>query len=303
MDSIDALSDIQIRDIVTFIAVARSGSVSTAARSLGATPSQISKAIARIEKRLGAPLLLRGARGVRLNEAGQRALVGFEDAIAQLRRVNAMETGQANEITVAAPSYLQMMFLPAIAKCRPSIKVRGLELPPALLRAYAGENFFQIALMLSYDQLPKHWESVAIGFLRKGLFASPALAAKLGPQPVLEDRLRDIPFIGPVYSLGGSQVPVGDDCPAEFERRIGHQAQTMASALELAAETDQLLFGAAIAARHHLARRELVEIHVKGWAIRTPLLLACNVDRVRSTTYQAILEAVRERLAALERKA
>jgi hypothetical protein len=178
--------------------------------------------------------------------------------------------------------------------------VRGLELPPALLRAYAGENFFQIALMLSDEPLPKHWESVRVGLLRKGLFASPALAAKLGPQPVPEDELRDVAFIGPVYSLGGSQVPVGDDCPAEFERRIGHQAQTMASALELAAETDQLLFGAVIAARHHIARGELVEIAVEGWAVRAPLLLACNVDRVRSTIYQAILRAVRARLATLE---
>jgi hypothetical protein len=125
---------------------------------------------------------------------------------------------------------------------------------------------------------------------------SPAVAKKLGRMPVPESSLRHLSFIGPVYSMNGSYVPVHDDCPAAFERRIGHQAQTLALGLELSAHTEQLVFGPAIGARHHIARGELVEISVLGWDVRSPLFVACNVDRVLASVYQAIVSSLKDSL-------
>src|SRR5579859_6216645 len=100
------------------------------------------------------------------------------------------------ELTVAAPSYLIHTFLPAIALAQPNLRVRGLELPPALLRAYAAENFFDMTIMpADIERLPSTWVSVCIGDLRKALFGTPSIARRLGAQPVAVDKVKALPFV------------------------------------------------------------------------------------------------------------
>mgnify|MGYP003335145518 FL=1 len=61
-----------LADIGTLVAVVEAGSFSGGARSLGLTPSGASRAVARLEGRIGARLLDRTTRSLRLTEAGQR---------------------------------------------------------------------------------------------------------------------------------------------------------------------------------------------------------------------------------------
>jgi DNA-binding transcriptional LysR family regulator len=269
---------------------------------MSSTTSQVSKAVARLERELGVKLLLRGARGVRLSEGGQRVLPLLEGAVDKLRRINHTDIQEGTELTVAGASYLNSAFLPAIAGSASTVRVRGLELPPALLRAYAGENFFQLALTLDEESLPKNWVSTSVGKVRRALFGTPTRAKSLagGARRVEEAVLREVPFIGPIYTVNGAYVPVQDDCPAHFERRIGNQCQTIALALDLAVATDQLVYGPALAARHHLARGELVEIDVVDWEKEeSPLCVACDVDRVLASVYQRVLDAVSRTLETL----
>src|SRR3954464_10229065 len=60
--------------------VARRGSFSAAAEALSFTQSAVSQQIAALEREAGAVLVQRGARGVRLTEAGE-AVVRHTDAI------------------------------------------------------------------------------------------------------------------------------------------------------------------------------------------------------------------------------
>ncbi len=60
--------DIKLLSI--YMVVSNSSSMRAAAARLGITPAAVSQSIARIEKRIGVPLLERGARGVRLTTAG-----------------------------------------------------------------------------------------------------------------------------------------------------------------------------------------------------------------------------------------
>ena len=58
-------------DVETFIAVVEHGSLTAAAVALATTPSVVSRAVARLEQRLGAQLLRRTTRRHGLTEAGR----------------------------------------------------------------------------------------------------------------------------------------------------------------------------------------------------------------------------------------
>lgn len=297
----ESLADLRVGDLITFLAVRRSGSITAAARELKVTPSQVSKAISRLEEHIHMKLLSRSSRGVSLSESGRRIVPHVESALARLRLMRRTDSSSALELTVAAPSYLIHLFLPTIAACQPQLRVRGLELPPALVRAYAAENFFDLTFLPSgTERLPAAWSAEAVGDIRKGLFGTPAMAKRLGAA-VTADRLAKIPFVCPIYNTEGKFVAVDDDCPlSHADRQLGHEAQTIGLALELAARTDQLVFGPAIAARRYVTAGALQEIRVSGWNVSEPLYVACNGDRVLARVQNAIVKALREALSDLD---
>jgi molybdate transport repressor ModE-like protein len=79
---------LDVRRMQMLQAVARAGSVSAAARTLGYTQPAVSHHIARLEEEVGTALLTRLGRGVRLTDAGL-ALVEHADAV--LTRLTAAE--------------------------------------------------------------------------------------------------------------------------------------------------------------------------------------------------------------------
>ena len=296
----DVVSALHVADLTTFLAVRRVGSVSVAARELGVTASQVSKAVARLEATLRVRLLSRGARGVALTDQARLVLPHIEAAVASLQLLERRDTPSITELTVAAPSYLISSFLPAIACSQPQLTVRGIELAPSLVRAYAPENIFDMAILArSVDRMPATWASVRVGELRSALFGSPDLAAQLGPFPTSVDKLRSVPFVTPIYSAEGRYFSVEDDCPLTLaDRKRGHSAQTIGIGLELAAQTGQLVFGPVVAARRFVATGALVEIKVRGWSVREPLYVSCNADRMMAKVQTAIVKAMRDASAA-----
>ena len=295
------LANLSLGDVLTFLAVTRHSSLSGAARELDVTPSQVSKAIARLERQLKLTLLSRGGRGIAISDAGQRAIPFLEEVVTKLRELRHEHKSSSPEVTLAAPSYLSYAFLPLIAQALPGLRVRGLELPPSLLRAYAGDNFYDVTLTAGPVRLPSSWMSVRVGNIRRALYGTPALAAQLGPSPVNPERLLPVPFISPVFQNNGHFVPIDDGCPLGLgERQVGHEVATIGQALELARVTGQVVFGPALAARPYLDRGELVEISVRGWDCSDPLHVACNMDRVLARVQAAIVEVVRSSMETLQ---
>ena len=79
------MADLEVRELRYFRAVAAEGSLSRAAEALGMAQPPLSRAIARLERRLGVRLLDRDNRGVALTAAGETLLAEAErvlDAVA-----------------------------------------------------------------------------------------------------------------------------------------------------------------------------------------------------------------------------
>jgi DNA-binding transcriptional LysR family regulator len=286
--------------LLTLLAVQRTGSISGAAREMRVTPSQVSKAMARLERHFGVRLLSRGARGVAPTPAGRHVIPRIANAVEELRATTGMrdDQGPAPELTVAGPSYLIANMLPSMAALLPRTRVRGIELAPAVLRSRVAENVFDVALSPGgIENRPAAWTTDGVGALRMALFARPAFAERLGPLPLTTERVKTLPFIGPAKMGGDRFVTLYDDCPLSIEERwIAHEAQTIGAGLEFASQTDHVVFGPHIAAKRYLASGAIIEVAVEGWDVREPLHVLCNGDRVLSRVRTAVVQAAQDAL-------
>ena len=278
-------------DVVALLAVKRTGSISGAARVQQVTPSQVSKAVARLEQSLSAALLVRAGRGVQLTQAAERLVPHLEQVVERLTLLRSV-AADLPSLTVAAPSSLTDVFLPVMAAGLTGVRMRALQMPPALIRQHAPDALFDVVLL--DESLPSPWVSTEVGILRKGLFASRQLAKQLGHFPVRQERLTSVPFISPIHNAERQFVPIEDDCPLGASKRtMGHQAQTLGLALELAAVTHQLVFGPVVGARRYVKLGLLVEVPVKGWDVRERFHVSCDATRVRASVQRNLLRAVR----------
>jgi DNA-binding transcriptional LysR family regulator len=297
----DPVEDLRFSDLSTVLTVHRLASLAATARHLRVTTSQVSKALTRVERHLGIVLFNRSPRGVVPTDEGRKLLPRLHEIALSVESARRRTYSASSEITVAAPSYVNALLLPAMAAAVPELRFRALELPPAMVRTLAPANLFDVTVLLGEPRLPPTWAVQQIGTARKGLLATPAVARELGRQPVPVENVQERPFVSPVYVVGGQYVPVDDDCPLPSTlRRRGHEAQTIALALDLAAATGQLVYGPIFAAGRHLASGELVEVSVAGWEESGPVFFACAGDRVLARVQALLVEGLRRAFAEIE---
>lgn len=84
--------------IGTLVAVAETGSFARAADTMGLTPSGVSRAVARLEARLGVRLFDRNARATTLTEAGQRLFAEVSPLLAAMAEATQTATGAAQTV-------------------------------------------------------------------------------------------------------------------------------------------------------------------------------------------------------------
>ena len=88
-------SMVRLEDLVIFVSAADNGSLSAAARQLDVTPAVASMAVKRLENALGARLLARSTRSLRLTRDGERYLQYARNALAEVEAGrHALEQGR-----------------------------------------------------------------------------------------------------------------------------------------------------------------------------------------------------------------
>jgi len=113
---------IDLSQIETFLAVAREGSFSRAARKLFRTQPAISQTIRRLEQEVGEPLFDRSSRDATLTDAG-RALTDYAEKMLNLRSeaVNAIHSLRQLErgrLSIAANEFTCLYLLPILDEFR-----------------------------------------------------------------------------------------------------------------------------------------------------------------------------------------
>jgi LysR family transcriptional regulator for bpeEF and oprC len=109
-----------LEQLVAFAATARHGSFAAAAREQGVVPSTLAKAVARLERELGARLFHRTTRQVRLSPDGERLYQRCQRVLAEVEALRAEASGASaaatGELLISAPVFYGKRFvLPILA--------------------------------------------------------------------------------------------------------------------------------------------------------------------------------------------
>ncbi|GFE65649.1 LysR family transcriptional regulator [Litoreibacter roseus] len=184
----------------TFVAVARSGSITRAADRLNVTQPTVTGHIQSLEAQFEAPLLERGARGVTLTDAGEellRDVAGhLEAAEGAFERLRSRSTAIKGTVRFGGPAEFIGEKLPPVfaALARAGLDLRitlgGRE---RISAAFQG-NLIDLGITASEPQSP------ALGFApvfqeRLILVASPAVARVTERQGITKDTFPDLDFV------------------------------------------------------------------------------------------------------------
>ena len=118
------MPDVNLNDLLAFLAIARERSFTKAAAKLGVSQSALSHTIRGLESRLGLRLLMRTTRSVSPTEAGERLLqrIGphFEEIATELDGLSSLRDRPAGTIRITAGEHPAYTILwPALAKFLP----------------------------------------------------------------------------------------------------------------------------------------------------------------------------------------
>jgi DNA-binding transcriptional LysR family regulator len=175
----------RLESMRVFVAVAEARGFAAAARRLAMSPSAVTRAVAGMEAHLGAQLLRRTTRVVRLTDAGERFLQDSKRILASLEDAEAAATGAHAElrgpITVTAPVMFGQRHVAPIllefAARNPSVEVRA-RLVDRVVDLVEDEA--DVAVRIA--QLDRDALEVAarVGEVRRVACASPAYLAEHG---------------------------------------------------------------------------------------------------------------------------
>jgi DNA-binding transcriptional LysR family regulator len=137
--------------IELFCLSAELGGFTAAAQQAGLTPGAVSRAITRLESRLGVRLFVRTTRQMRLTDAGQLYLTHCRQALGQIAEVERLVSGQQAEPTgvlrISMPSaYGQFRILPLVQRFRERYSRVELALNLSNRNIDFGEERFDLAI-------------------------------------------------------------------------------------------------------------------------------------------------------------
>src|SRR6201996_14002 len=107
----------KLHQLSTLAAIADTGSIRAAARTMGLSPPAVTKAMRELEADMRAPLVVRGGSGVAFTEFGRALVVHARLVLGQLQRaeaeIEALRGAAAGKLGIGVTPWIALTFLPA----------------------------------------------------------------------------------------------------------------------------------------------------------------------------------------------
>jgi DNA-binding transcriptional LysR family regulator len=156
---------LDVRRLQALREVAALGSFSAAAESLGYSQPAISQQITTLERETGTTLVKRGARGIRLTDAG-RALVEHSDGILarvaaaeqELEAIAGLRGGRVRLASFAtAGATLVPLAIARFSRQHPAVELSLVEAEPEIALARLKNGELDVAMTFDYSSLPRSY--------------------------------------------------------------------------------------------------------------------------------------------------
>jgi DNA-binding transcriptional LysR family regulator len=190
-----------------FLALARTGRLSTAARQLGVEHTTVSRRLAGLEENLGTPLFYRTVGGYRLTPAGESTLPAAEAMERAARQLGA----SARERTGIVEGQVRLALVPEFAShwLAPQLPLFRRLHPRIELQVLVGTRQLDLSrgeAELAVRLRPRQTGLVAMRLARTslGLYASKAVAARYRIDPADPDTVDGVPLL--VYTAQYRQL-------------------------------------------------------------------------------------------------
>lgn len=177
--------------MTVFIAVAEAQNFAAAARKLAMSPPAVTRAVTALENHLGAKLLIRTTRHVRISDAGQRYLDDAKRIISAISEADEVAAGinaePQGKLSITAPALFGKMFVMpvviAFLQRHPAVQVSALLLDSVVNLLDEG---IDIAIRIG-ELADSSLNAIRVGQVRRVLCASPNYLAQHGiPQTLTE---------------------------------------------------------------------------------------------------------------------
>ncbi|WP_310273197.1 LysR family transcriptional regulator [Roseateles saccharophilus] len=233
------LADVNLNRLAVFVAVVEAGSLSAAARRLGIATTMVSAHMQRLEREVGASLLLRTTRSLRLTEAGEGFYESTRQIVADAEAAIAAAAGDTaaprGRLRVTAPvDYAERVLAPVAVALRQrhaelQIEVLAVDRPLDLVAE-------QIDVAVRIGELAdSELRGTRVGRFGKCIVASPDLLAGR-PAPARPEDLATLPFVA--LSVLAQPLSFTFSAAGEAEQTVRFQvalAMNTASAVRSAA--------------------------------------------------------------------
>lgn len=298
------MPNVGLADLDLFFRAAKLKSLRECARQLDMTPGAVSKAIKRLEQKVGKSLLRRSVSGILLTSEGNE-LMEIAEKVLRLTAPMAPASSKKNSGNkvwgIGSLSFISSRLLPPlldpICESRTRTRFRLVEFGNNALVAHGLNGAFEMAVHIGALEWTRVWSSYEIGNMRWALYG-----AKNHPltklKTIASSDVIKYPFIMPTGWSSQGFIRGEDHCPLPWGIRFaGHEATTAETALEIIIASQHLAFVPVILAQRAVDFGLISEIKVEEWPIvEKKIYLSVRDDLVPSSLLQMITKLIRENL-------
>ncbi len=289
MDRLDAYE--------TFLAIAREGSFTRAARRRKQSPQAVTRAIAALEDHLGVRLFHRTTRALSLTTEGAQLLPRIERLLGELgeceRELSGSQSEPHGELAVTAPvAFGRLHVLPVVTDLLARHPALDINLQLFDRNVRLAEEGIDVAVRIG--ALPDSTlRAVRIGAVRRVIVASPAYLARRG-QPIAAGDLKSHDLIASTGPRGADEWRIdGLAEPRGARRRL--KVNSVSAALAAARAGLGLANFLSYQVAEALAAGELVEVLRPAAPQPIPIHLLFEPARAGSAATRAFIEAMKQR--------